>query len=205
MTRACLFDLGNVVVDWQPSRLYNRLLGDAGTASRFLSDVCTMEWHTAHDRGVPMDDNIAALTALHPHHASAIAAWKTGWLDMFGGYVPGMAVLLARLEDARVPLYALSNMPAEKMAETAAAFPLLRIFRDTVVSGVEGIVKPDPRIYEIALQRMGLDAGDVFFTDDREENVIAARRIGMVGHVFSGAAGLICALESAGISLPPIG
>ncbi len=162
-----------------------------------------MEWHNAHDRGVPMDENIAALTALHPHHAAAIAAWKTGWLDMFGGYVPGMAVLLARLEDAGVPLYALSNMPAEKMEETSRAFPLLLIFRDTIVSGVEGFVKPDRRIYEIALERMGVDAAKVFFTDDRAENVIAARQIGMTAHLFEGAPGLITALENAGITPGP--
>jgi FMN phosphatase YigB (HAD superfamily) len=197
--RAVLFDLGNVVLDWQPRRLYDRHFGDPAQSERFCATICTLEWHTQHDRGVPMDETIAALSLRHPEHASAIALWKTGWLDMFTGYVPGVPTLIARLEEARTPMSALTNMPAEKADETFDAFPLIKVMRNITVSGVEGLVKPDPEIYRIALRRMGFEAGEVLFIDDRQDNTDAAARLGFFTHRFTGSTALEAALVSAGL------
>lgn len=195
-----LFDLGNVVVDWEPQRLYRRRFGSAEKADWFCANICTMAWHTLHDAGASFDDTIPALQDKHPEHADHIAAWRDEWLEMFHGYVPGTPQLIAELEAAGVPLYGLSNLPADVAQTTFDAFPIIKVLRDVVVSGVEGTLKPQRRIYEIALARMGdPDPESVFFIDDRAENIEAAQAIGMDGHVFDGAGGLRQALIAKGL------
>ncbi|MEM8617255.1 MAG: HAD family phosphatase [Pseudomonadota bacterium] len=186
-----LFDLGNVVVDWRPLLLYRKMFATEAEASWFCANVCNMAWHVNHDRGVPMDENAAPLIAEYPQFEAQIRAWKTGWLDMFAGYVPGTSQLMARLEERRVPLYGLSNLPGEKAEETFNAFPMIKLLRDVVVSGTEKVVKPDPAIYDIALKRMGSpDAGSVLFIDDSKANIDAAAALGFRAHHFEGAKGL---------------
>lgn len=198
--RIVLFDLGHVVVDWQPIRLYRELFDKEEEAEVFVRDVCNMDWHVQHDRGVSMADNAATLIAQYPHYEHQIRAWRTRWLDMFEGYVPGMPPLMARLEEARVPLYGLSNLPAEIAQETFDAFPMIKLLRDVVVSGEEKTIKPDRQIYEIALARMGdPEPGDVLFTDDREKNCEAAEALGIKAHHFQGAAGFEARLRSEGL------
>lgn len=195
-----LFDLGNVVVDWRPLLLYRQLFETEAEAEWFCRDVCNMDWHTHHDRGVTMDDNAKPLIAQYPQYEPHIRAWKTRWFDMFDGYVPGTPEIMARLEERQVPLYGLTNMPAEVAQATFDRFPMMRILRDIVVSGVEKVVKPDPRIYEIVLERMGNpDPGDVFFIDDSEKNVLASREMGLQAHHFTGAKGLEQALKLQGL------
>lgn len=189
--RIVLFDLGNVIVDWEPARLYRRRFGDPEKADWFCREVCTLAWHTEHDRGVPMDENMAPLIARHPELEEHIRAWKSEWLDMFHGYVAGMPPLVGALEEARVPLFGLSNLPDAVADLTFDAFPLIKLLRDVVVSGAEGVVKPDRHIYEIALARMGNpDPADVLFIDDRPNNIEAAQALGLQGHVFDGVEGL---------------
>ena len=195
-----LFDLGNVVVDWRPVRLYREYFDSEAAAAAFVRDVCNMAWHVNHDLGMSMDENAAPLIARHPEYESQIRAWKTRWLDMFEGYVPGVPVLMARLEEAGIPLYGLSNIPAEVADITFDAFPMIHILRDIVVSGAEGVVKPDPKIYQIALDRMGNpDPGSVFFIDDSIRNVEAAQAQGFRAHHFQGADGLERALVAEGL------
>ena len=198
--RIVLFDLGHVVVDWQPLRLYRELFESAAEAEAFVRDVCNMDWHVHHDRGVSMADNAKPLIAQYPHYESQIRAWRTRWLDMFEGYVPGMPPLMARLEEKRVPLFGLSNLPAEIAEETFDAFPMIKLLRDVVVSGAEKTVKPERRIYEIALERMGHpDPSDVLFADDRENNCAAAEAPGIKTHHFTGAEGFEARLISEGL------
>lgn len=198
--RMVLFDLGNVVVDWDPTRLYTRLLGNREEAERFYRDICTLEWHTAHDRGVSMADNARDLINRHPQHADLIRAWDTGWLDMFHGYVAGVPDIIQELNDRNTPLFALTNFPSEKWEDTVSAFPLLDVFADVVISSREKMVKPDPRIYELTLSRMGSPNPDqVFFIDDRVTNVEAARKVGMHAAQFTNAAQLRADLKAQGL------
>ena len=195
-----LFDLGNVVVDWQPIRLYREYFETEAAAAAFVRDVCNMDWHVNHDRGVSMADNAVPLIAKFPEYETQIKAWRTRWLDMFEGYVPGTPVIMAKLEEAGIPLYGLSNIPAEVADETFDAFPMIHILRDVVVSGVEQVVKPDPKIYQIALERMGHpDPSEVFFIDDSLKNIDAAAKLGFRTHHFQGAAGLERALSAEGL------
>ncbi|MEM6948093.1 MAG: HAD family phosphatase [Pseudomonadota bacterium] len=189
--RIVLFDLGNVVVDWDPLKLYTARFADAEKARWFCDTVCTMAWHTQHDAGARFDDTIPPLAEAFPDYAEDIEAWRDQWLEMFHGYVPGVPAIIAELEEARVPLFGLSNLPAQVAEITFTAFAMIKVLHDVVVSGREGVIKPDPKIYEIALARMGRPApGDVFFIDDRPENIEAAERLGFIGHVFTGAGAL---------------
>ncbi len=195
-----LFDLGNVVVDWDPTRLYAQLLKSQEEAERFYNEVCTLEWHTHHDRGMDMRENAARLIEQFPDKSDLIHAWRTGWLDMFHGYVSGVPEIIQKLHNEAVPLYALTNFPAEKWDETAHAFPVLKSFQDVVISGVEKMVKPDPRIYELTLKRLGSpNPANVIFFDDRQDNVDAAHKLGINGKLFTTSTQMRLDLLEAGI------
>ena len=198
--RIALFDLGRVVLDWEPARLYYRLLPDAEERDRFLSEICTMAWHTRHDAGVSFADNARPLIAQYPHYEAEIRAWGGRWMEMFDGYIEGTPALMERLEARGVPLYALSNMPSETWPMMLEHFPLMKRFRHTVVSGDIGLVKPDPAIFRHTLQVMGNPAPEeVFFIDDNEANIAAADALGFRTHLFRGAAGLETALTAEGL------
>ena len=198
--RIALFDLGRVVLDWEPARLYTRILPDPAECARFLSEICTLAWHTRHDAGVSFADNAASLIAQYPDYEAEIHAWGARWLEMFDGYIDGTPALIERLEARGVPLYALSNMPAEVWPTMLAEFPLLTRFRHTVVSGEIGLVKPDPAIYAHTLKMLGDPApSDVFFIDDSEKNIAAADALGFRTHLFRSAGGLEAALIAEGL------
>jgi HAD superfamily hydrolase (TIGR01509 family) len=196
---AVLWDLGNVLVDWSPRRVFRRLLPDEAAVDSFLSNVCTMAWHSRHDAGVSFEQNRAELTARHPEHAALIEAWEHRWDEMFNGTVPGVLEIFETLHDAGVPQDALSNLPASKIAPLRSMYPFLQRMNDVVVSGEEGVIKPDPRIFEIARARMSRTPEETVFIDDRAENVEAAKAAGFDGVVFTNAEALRQALRARGL------
>ena len=171
---AIIFDIGRVLYHWDPRFLYERhLSGDALDA--FLRDVVTTEWHFQHDAGRDFADTSAELIAQHPHHAELIAAWAPDFLDTIPGPVEGMPALVDEVHAAGVPLYALTNFshefwPPFRVREAA----MFDRFRGILVSGEEKLVKPDPAIYALALNRFGLTAAETVFIDDNAANVAAA-------------------------------
>jgi 2-haloacid dehalogenase len=186
-----LFDLGGVVLDWSPDRLYSKLIPDASQRADFLNKVCTMEWHGRHDAGVSFADNAAQLIKRYPQHEALIRAWSARFMEMFDGYVAGTARLIDHLVGAGVPTYALSNVPDEIFGDILKAFPLLERFRETFVSGRLGLIKPEPKLFNYALARMGdPDPGDVLFIDDAERNIRAAHALGFRTHHFHSAESL---------------
>lgn len=198
-----LFDLGNVVIDWLPLRLYRKIFATEAEARAFCRDVCNMDWHVEHDRGRTFAEGARLLKQDYPQYSDEIDAWHERWFEMFDGYVTGVPALIARLEEAQLPLFALSNMSAEIWPETVERFAMLKLFRDVVVSGEEGLIKPDPAIYELAHQRMGHpDKSAVFFIDDSLKNVEAAREFGFRAHHFTDAATLEAALLEEGLLQP---
>ncbi len=197
--RIILFDLGNVVVDWQPVRLYRKIFPTDAEAERFCADVCNMAWHVEHDRGRSFADGAARLKTDFPEYSNEIDAWRGRWFEMFDGYVDGVPPLMARLEEAGHPLYGLSNMSAEVWPETIERFPMIKLLRDVIVSGEEGLIKPDPEIYALTLQRLGNPAAsDVFFIDDSLKNIEAASALGFSTHHFTDAIALEKALVHEG-------
>ncbi len=195
-----LFDLGRVVLDWEPARMYSRIFDDPARRDWFLANVCTMAWHVGHDAGASWDANAAPLIAQYPEFETEIRAWGGRWMEMFHGLIPGTVELIGRLEARGVPLYALSNMPAEPWEEMLAAFPVLQRFRHVVVSGRIGMIKPDPAIYAHTLAAIGgPDAADVFFIDDSAKNIVAADVLGFRTHLFVDSAGLEAGLVTEGL------
>ena len=197
--RAVLFDVGNVVVRWNPRTLYSKLFPDTAACDRFLSEVCTMAWHAEHDRGVAMADNAAQLIALHPEHATAIHAWDARWDEMFSGAIPETEAAIGDLHARGVPIWGLTNMPAEKADWCLSLSPAFARFDGMVVSGREGAIKPDPRAYQRVLDRAGMAAGEMLFVDDSPTNIEAAHRLGFDVHLFDDPAALRPALKSRGL------
>jgi 2-haloacid dehalogenase len=178
-TEAVVFDLGGVLIDWDPRYLYRKLLADEAAVEEFLATVCTPEWNARQDRGRPFAEAVAELVERHPDHAAAIAAYHDRWPEMLAGDIPGAVALLAELRAGGVPLYALSNWSAETFRLTRARFPFLAWFRGLVISGEELVAKPDRRIFELLLERFGLVPAATLFVDDSAVNVAAARGLGI--------------------------
>jgi len=190
-----LFDLGRVLLDWEPDRLYQKLIPDEEAREHFLASICTMAWHNAHDNGVSFAQNAKPLIEKHPQYADLINAWGARWFEMFSGYIEGVPALIDALQAVNMPLYALSNMPSEPWEEMKIHFPYLNCFRDVIVSGDEKCTKPDPKIYQIALARMGHPASQsVLFIDDSPANIAAAQTLGFQTHLFTSAYSLEKAL-----------
>ncbi len=194
-----VFDIGNVLIQWDPRYLYRRLIPDEAEMERFLAEVCTDAWNLEQDRGRTWAEATAERVALFPQHEALIRAYSDRWHDMVPGEVPGTVVLLEALRRRDVPLYAITNFSVEKFAEAQARFPFLRGFRDVVVSGAERLLKPDPAIYRLLLDRNGLEAAGCLFIDDSEKNVRGAEAVGMRAHHFRGAPRLEGELRALGL------
>ncbi|WP_106753926.1 HAD family hydrolase [Pannonibacter carbonis] len=197
-----VFDIGNVLIEWDPEHLYRRLIPDADARQQFLSDVCSPAWNLEQDRGRSWAEAVAERVALYPEHADLIRAYDEGWHEMVPGEVPGSVALLGELAEGDVPLYAITNFSNEKFAEAKARFPFLATsFRDTVVSAEERLLKPEPRIYEVLLERNGLTAEACVFIDDSLKNVEGARAVGMAAIHFTGAGPLRLELRRMGFGV----
>ena len=188
---AVIFDVGNVLYDWDPRILYEPLIPDGEALDAFLRDVVTKDWHFQHDAGRPFAETSVELIARFPQHADLIARWGPHFIDSIGNPVPGMADLVGELDDAGVPLFAITNFSGEfwpPFYEREAAF--FAPFRDIVVSGDEKLTKPDAAIYHLALDRFGLTAAEAVFVDDSATNVAGANALGIHGLLFTDAATL---------------
>lgn len=184
--KAVVFDVGGVLLDWDPRYLYRSLIPDPVARERFLSEVCTPEWNGAQDAGRTWAEAVAELSARFPEHADLIRAFDERWIETCGGPIEESVAVLRGLRRAGVPTYALTNFSAEKWPVALEAFDFLREFeRAAVVSGEERVTKPDHAIYRILLERYGLAAESTFYVDDRPENVEAAREVGMIAEVFT--------------------
>ena len=198
--RAVLWDVGNVIVRWDPRALYAKIFKEPADLDRFLSHVCTLDWHVAHDYGVDFGKNAAPLIARFPEHAAEIRAWDERFHEMLSGPIPETVAVIAALNAADVPQFALTNMPQSKWPAVQAISPdHFGLFRDAIVSGDEGVIKPDRRIYEIVLERTGLAPADLLFIDDSARNIQAAVDIGFHVHHFTDPAHLRAAIERHGL------
>ncbi|HSK37918.1 MAG TPA: HAD family phosphatase [Actinomycetota bacterium] len=198
-TKAVVFDLGGVLIDWDPRYLYRKLLADEAAVEEFLATVCTPEWNAEQDRGRPFAEGVAELVERHPVHAAAITAYHERWTEMLGGDIGGTVELLAELRAACVPLYALTNWSAETFGIARERFEFLSWFDGVLVSGEERMVKPDPAIFRLLLDRFGLDPQATFYADDSPANVAAASELGFDAVRFTGPEQLRRDLEVRGL------
>lgn len=179
-----VFDIGGVLIDWNPAYLYRKLLPDEASVEQFLSEVCTSAWNEQFDAGKPFADGIAALAKSHPERADLIEAYWYRWHEMLGGEVPGTAGILQRLKSAGVPVHAISNWSAETFPRALERFPFLDAFDILVVSGREKLVKPGIAIFKLFLERAGVPAEDCLFIDDNPANIAAAASLGFQTELF---------------------
>ena len=199
---AVVFDLGGVLIDWDPRYLYRSLFGgDEAAMERFLATVCTPEWNRGQDAGRPWSEAIASLVAEHPEHADLIRAFWDRWPETLGDAIDPTVDVLAELRAAGIPLYALSNWSAETFPIARPRYPFLDWFDGIVISGEVGAAKPDPRIYQALVERHGLDPASLAFVDDVPANVAAAESLGMRGLTFTSAAALRQDLEALGLPI----
>lgn len=197
--KAVLWDIGNVVVRWNPRTLYDKFFKEPAEVDRFLSHVCNMEWHVAHDLGVTFADNRARLLPQFPEYADAIHAWETRWWEMFSGPIPETEAAIEALHARGVPQYGLSNISMEVIDQVRALSPAFGRLDDAVLSGDVRLAKPDPAIFELACARFGLAPEELLFVDDSAANIEAARALGFDVHHFTDPAALRPALEARGL------
>lgn len=181
-----VFDLGGVLIDWEPRRLYRKLFAEEAAMERFLAEICTPAWNAELDRGRPFAEAVAELAARHPDHAPAIRAWHERWIEMIGGPIAGTVALLERLAERGRPLVALSNWSAETfpLVRDDPRYAFLCRFERIFLSGELGTIKPEPAIFEHLLAATGRPAERCFFVDDSPANIATAERLGFATHRF---------------------
>lgn len=195
-----LFDLGAVLIDWNPRHLYRPLFGgDEAGMERFLAEVVAPEWNHEIDLGKPFAQAVAERIRIYPQHAELIALWERGWPQMLRGPIPETVEILAQLRDRGHRLHALTNWSAETFPLARARFDFLSWFEDIVVSGEVRLAKPDPRIFDLAIARCRLEPRNTVFIDDSPRNVEAGRQAGFAALAFTGAAQLRRDLQRLGL------
>jgi len=198
-----VFDLGNVLIGWDPRALYQKLfLERTAEMEWFLEHVCNHAWNLEQDRGRSFAAGVAELVQRHPDALHAlIRAYDERWVEMLTGEIAGTAQLLERLHARGTPLYALTNWNQDKFAHARERYPFLQRFRGIVVSGEERCVKPEPAIYRTLLQRYNLTADSCVFIDDSLVNVRGALAVGMQAVHFQNSEQLTAALRTWGFDV----
>jgi 2-haloacid dehalogenase len=186
MNRAVIFDVGGVLIHWDIRLVYRGIVPDEAAIDAFLAETGWHAWNRELDRGGRWDEAIEALSARFPQYRALIEAAHHQWHDSVPGAIDGTVEILDALHGAGTPLYAITNFSFEKWHETQERFSFLaESFRDVVVSAHERLIKPDPAIYRICLERNGLAAGECIFIDDSSRNVAAADALGIDGILFT--------------------
>ncbi len=195
---AVVWDVGNVLVEWNPERFYDREIGEDRRRALFAAvDLHGMNERV--DRGAAWAEEVAALAALHPDWAPAISHWHGRWLEMASPLIPRSVRLLRALQARGVPVFALTNFGRETWAHALPEYPFLGTFDRAFVSGHLGVAKPDAAIFEAVERDAGLPPAALLFTDDRRDNIEAAARRGWRTHLFEGPDGLAARLVAEGL------
>jgi 2-haloacid dehalogenase len=186
-----VFDLGGVLIDWNPRHLYRKLFpSDEAGMEHFLANVCTPAWNERQDEGRSFAEAAAHLIKRHPDKRHLIEAYCARFGEMLAGAIPGTVLILEALHRQGTPVYALTNWSAETYPLAPERFAFMQWFRGVVVSGREKLIKPDPRIYRILLERFAIDPASAIYIDDNPRNAEAATRLGLHGIHFTGPAKL---------------
>jgi 2-haloacid dehalogenase len=178
LAEVVVFDLGGVLIDWNPRYLYRQLIADEAAMERFLAEVCHPAWNEEQDRGRSFAAAIEEAALRHPGQRALIEAYHHRWAEMLGGPIAGTVAVLEELKKAGRELHALTNWSAETFPLARERYPVLTWFETILVSGEHGLIKPDPRIFELLLERIGRTAAECIYIDDNQRNVAAAAALG---------------------------
>jgi len=177
--RAIVFDFGGVLIDWNPRYLYRKLFPGNDTAMEsFLAEIGFTEWNQQQDAGRAFSLAVTELVKRFPSYADLIQAYDERWEESIAGPLQGTVDLLLPLQQAGLELHGLSNWSSEKFAAVRTKYSFFQLFATILLSGDVKLIKPDPRIFEALLERIGRSAGECLFIDDSEENISTARSLG---------------------------
>jgi 2-haloacid dehalogenase len=180
-----VFDLGGVLIDWNPRYLYRKLFGaDEAAMERFLAEVCTPEWNARFDAGRPFAEGVAELVAMHPEQAELISPYQHRWPEMLGEAFEGTVAILREVRAGGLRTYALSNWSAETFGVTRQRYPFLEEMDGILISGEVKLGKPDPAIFREFLRRFSLAPENTVYIDDWDRNIAAATSLGMTAVRF---------------------
>lgn len=194
-----IFDLGGVLLDWNPRYLYRKLIADEAACEHFLTEVCHPEWNVSQDAGRSFAEAVAEAIGRHPDKADLIRAWLHRFDEMIPHAIQGTVDILERLHARGTPLYALTNFSAETFRPTRKRFAFFERFRGIVVSGDEKMLKPEARIYQLLCERYGVDPKEAVFIDDSQKNAEGAGAVGIHGIHFQGSERLANDLAALGL------
>jgi 2-haloacid dehalogenase len=180
-----IFDLGNVLVSWNPANLYRKIFSDKEEMDYFLQHICSMDWHTLQDGGRSPKEGTNALLQQFPEWEEPIRAFYDRWKEMFDGPIEGSVQLLKELKEKGYRLYALSNWNRELFDQTVDDFPFLHWFDGKIISSDESMKKPDDNIYHLLFSRFALDPQQAVFIDDNKANVDTGNRLGLKSILFT--------------------
>ena len=181
-----IFDLGGVLIDWDPRYLYRKIYQDHSAMESFLGNICTPDWNEKQDEGREIVEATRQLTLIHPEYTSQIEAFYGRWSEMLDGSITETENLLYDLhKESNYKLVALTNWSAETFPIAQERFKFLEFFEDIIVSGIEKCKKPDPRIYQILVERTGLVPQNSLFIDDSKRNIMAAEALGFQVYHFT--------------------
>lgn len=174
-----VFDIGNVLIRWNPRNLFRKTFaGDDAAMEEFLATACSHDWLLQCDAG-DISTNVASRIADFPHYRDQLTNFDTRWLETLDGVIEENVALFAGLKAQGRKVYGITNYSRDKFAQSQSLHPFYGWFDGLIVSGREGLVKPDPRIYALLFDRYGLEPANTLFIDDSEKNILAARAAGM--------------------------
>lgn len=180
MINTIIFDLGAVLIDWNPHYLYKTIFDDEQEMKNFLTNICTPDWNEEQDAGRSLQEGTDILVAQFPEHEANIRAFYGRWQEMLGEPFHGTVELLRRLKErGKYKLYALTNWSAETFPVAMQRYDFLSWFDGIVVSGTEKMRKPAPEFYQLLLNRYGVNINEALFIDDNYRNVLAAEKVGI--------------------------
>lgn len=187
---AFIFDLGRVIVDWNPGYLLREIVPDEAELKHLVEEVLDLEWFRAVDAGYPLSKAIAERAEIYPDYAEAMQVYVERWPETIRGLFEGTVQIVRELHAAGHPLYVLSNWASETWARVEGDFAFLEFFDDVIISGHVGVAKPDAAIFELARDRFAVDPAKTLFIDDGLKNVEAARAVGFNAVLFETPEGL---------------
>lgn len=180
-----VFDLGGVLIDWNPRHLYKKIFASEEEMEWFLANVCTPQWNTQQDAGRPFAEGTGLLKEKYPKYAAQIEDYYVRWEEMLGGPIKGTVAVLKELKERGYRVYALTNWSAETLPLAKTKYDFFPLFNGITVSGEEKLVKPDPKIYARLLKTFGLHAGNCVFIDDNAANTAEAEHLGFETILFT--------------------
>ena len=177
--KAVIFDFGGVLIGWDPRNLYSRFFPEQPQAMEdFLAEISFMEWNAQLDKGRPFTEAVGLLSKQFPHRAHLISSYHEHYKETLTGVIDGTVKLLRILKETGIPLYGLSNWSAETFEITRHEFEFLNLFDEIIISGDVKLIKPEPEIFELCLQKIGKPASQCLFIDDSEANINTAVKLG---------------------------